>query len=1150
MSSVLDKLIVKYCEQEMFQVKKIIIAMLMILLSFTAASAQEIQRPRVLTNRQGIDEAIERTNTNPTVAKWYDKIFKQANNYLKAELISDSMDGNDDMMYEARKLKERVLTLGFVYFKSGEEIYAERACDEVLTACTFDWGYNISFLGVAEMAFGVALGYDWLYDKFSEEELSVIENALMEKAITPYYEAASSGIWWSTSKSNWNIVCNGGVLTAVLALDEKAGNIGAEAMNIGMENIKYMMPLFAPDGAWEEGLMYWRYTTEYFVNFVSSLVCATGSDCGMCSWEGVDETGYYPFYMSGAGGGFSYSDTDIRRENPPQIFWLADWFGDDGLAAMRIKWMQEYNQSPEVRDILWYSGNTAEPQMPPDKCFGRVEAFSFRDTYENTDGIFFAAKGGQIGISHSHFDAGSFVLDALGERFITDLGREEYSINVDDRYQLYRNRAEGHNTLVINPSPMYDQNRDIVSKITRFESADRAAYAVVDLTPAYKDAAKIQRGYFFDRGRKSILIQDEIKLDRESDIWWFAHTPAEITLVDSGKSAILDISGKRMRADIIGDNDYVFQIMDAKPMETSLNVDAQNPNTGIQKLAININGVHSAVIKVVFTAAGEEYSRLFSEFIPIDQWQLEGKLYITDCAEVLCPGQSFCFGARLITAESSAAAAAEWRLEDEYEGVSIDAKSGRLDISRTAAAGEVTVCCRYGEEKRTATVKISPVMVKIDSMPLSVLPPSEGTDLTLIPKYTVCYENGIQINDKSAYSIEWRLASEVEGVSINSDTGHIRIGSNVTAGFAEIECVLNECTAVTKRLYFGKKSLTSEQVGAIAWNYSGFGGNPGRVIDGDQKTYIDTGVHSAGADTRFYIKLGDEPVSYNKVRITIEHTENTRAYMLNASDILSGEAPEKTTVYKADAPYLSPGYAPGGQTLYKSEAAPESTQLLIRLPEISSRYMVFENTAVGKGEIRNFMLNEIEVYNSTAGDAQISADMSDAELVRCSVDVLDTEGDALEADGVWSLDKEYMGISINSSGEITVEKWADIQDITVIYTLTGSSSQVIASKTLTVGFVETMLMSGGVKANSIEKGKTYNVSQNCYRSEDMTVAALYHITESEKRLSNVYMINGQIDVTIPDGDGEYELRVLRWDRNTITPYGTGEKYTSVSGAPD
>ena len=506
------------------------LAVCAVLLSVTAAFADSMPRPRLLATEQEISDAIKRTETDDTVSGWYNTVLKQANNYLKTGLITDNMDSSSDMTYEARKLKERVLALSFVYFKTGDKAYAERACDEVLAACGFDWGYSSNnFLSVAEMAFGVALGYDWLYDEFTADELLLIENSLMEKAIEPYYNEVTNDIWWGRIESNWNIVCNGGVLTAIIALNEKAGDIGAEAFSIGLENIKSMMPLFAPDGAWEEGLMYWRFTTEYFANFMSTLINFAGTDFGLCEWEGVDKTGYYPYLMSGAGGGFSYSDCLIRHENPPQVFWLADYFGDNGLNSLRIETMEKYNHSAEVRDILWYNGVRGTAKLKLDNSFDMVEAFSMRDTYENTDGIFLAGKGGQLGISHSHFDAGSFVLDSGGKRFITDLGLEDYTISKEDRFLLYRNRAEGHNTLVINPSPMHDQQLDAVSELITFESGENSAYAVLDLTPAYRDAVDMKRGFFFDRTRKAILLQDEIILEKKSEIYWFVHTQADIT---------------------------------------------------------------------------------------------------------------------------------------------------------------------------------------------------------------------------------------------------------------------------------------------------------------------------------------------------------------------------------------------------------------------------------------------------------------------------------------------------------------------------------------------------------------------------------------------------------------------------------------------
>lgn len=1121
---------------EYFNMKKILIAAAaaacIVLVSVTAAFADSMPRPSVLTTGQGIEDAIMRTETDETVAGWYDTVLKNANSYLKAELITDKMDSSADMMYEARKLKERVLALSFVYFKTGDKTYSERACDEVLTACTFNWGdAKTSPLGMAEMAFGVALGYDWLYDEFTADERLVIEDVLMEKAIKPYYDQVSNDIWWGTVESNWNIVCNGGVLTAIMALNEKSGDIGAEAFSIGLENISSMMPLFGPDGAWEEGLMYWRFTTEYFTNFMSTLINFAGTDCGFCEWEGVDKIGYYPYLMSGAGGGFSYSDCIIRRENPPQVFWFADYFGDDGLNSLRLENMQKYKQSAEVRDILWYNGKTGTPALKPDNSFDRVEAFSMRDTYENDEGIFLAGKGGQIGISHSHLDAGSFVLDAMGKRFVTDLGMEEYNNPAEDRYQLYRNSAQGHNTLVINPSQMYDQERDVVSELIDFESGENAAYAVLDLTPSYKDAVEMKRGFFFDRTRKSILVQDEIILGKKSEIYWFVHTAADITIEHGGKSALLEISGKSLRADIIGDNDYTFEVMEAKPLDTSLPLSGQSENTGIKKLTIHIKDVHDALIKVNFTPMDGERG-IFEENVPIEEWGLSEGLFITDFKDTVKPGESYDFTAKLISAEDvSEPAIAMWSLDKAYDGVSIDSRTGLLTVSENAEEGSFLVKVINGARTAEKTISIKPIELRLDSMPLSVLPPSEGTTLTLLPQYTICYENGKKVENEALYSLSWRLGNTIDGVSIDENGGAVTVESCTNAEYAEIIAALDGMDVLSKKLYFTTKSLSSSEMGAIAWNYSAFGGKPWLVIDGDRETYIDTGVHSSGADSRIWIKLADTPVLYNKVRVTIGHTENTKAYMLTVSDEAVGTAPSESTVYKSDAPILYPNYSPGGQFVFLSDGAPEDTSIIIRLADMASEYMSFENKAMGGDEVPNFLLNEIEVFNSSAGNAEMAVNAENPELIKCDIALYDTEGDAIEAaGGVWSIEGSPKGIKIDQNGEITVMPWAEKKDITVCYTYTSDASVIECRKTVTAGFVEARLFDGEDEAVKLAGGRSYTAE---FSGEGMYAAALYRIVDGTITLYSVQLSGGEI--TVPDDGAEYEIKLMCLDKDTLAP---------------
>src|SRR6185436_3671178 len=103
--------------------------------------------------------------------------------------------------------------------------------------------------------------------------------------------------------------------------------------------------------------------------------------------------------------------------------------------------------------------------------------------------IFAAFKAGDNQANHSHLDLGSFVLDALGVRWAVDLGADNYNLPGyfgEQRWNYYRLRAEGQNTLVINPGAGPDQDSSAASRIVRFEMSDERSFAIADLTPAYK----------------------------------------------------------------------------------------------------------------------------------------------------------------------------------------------------------------------------------------------------------------------------------------------------------------------------------------------------------------------------------------------------------------------------------------------------------------------------------------------------------------------------------------------------------------------------------------------------------------------------------------------------------------------------------------
>ena len=169
-------------------------------------------------------------------------------------------------------------------------------------------------------------------------------------------------------------------------------------------------------------------------------------------------------------------------------------------------------------------------------------------------------------------DLGTFVFDALGVRWALDLGSDNYNMPGyfgSRGWTYYRKRAEGHNTLVLNPSTDPDQDPTAVARIIFQGGGEGEAISIADLTPGYRrHANSVKRGIALFDDRSQLLVQDEIEADRPAEVWWFMHTTADIQLGDNASEAIISQDGQRLAVRILSPPGATFTVMPAMPLPT------------------------------------------------------------------------------------------------------------------------------------------------------------------------------------------------------------------------------------------------------------------------------------------------------------------------------------------------------------------------------------------------------------------------------------------------------------------------------------------------------------------------------------------------------------------------------------------------------
>jgi hypothetical protein len=415
----------------------------------------------------------------------------------------------------------------------------------------------------------------------------------------------------------------------------------------------------ADNGAIYEGANYWGYSARYLVRMLSGLEGVLGSDFGsLSSKDGLSESGVVPMHMTGPTNKmFNFGDALPYEKAGAELFWFARRYNRPVCAWFERKFCNDSADGPEALDLLWYDPRGSNPSLesvspdvyfrgattPTSPAYDALEAGVFREKWNDSRATYLGFKGGHLGEqAHTDLDAGSFVLYANGKNWALDLGLEDYSLpgvlNANPKYDFnrwlyYRKRAEGHNTLVINPGSGPDQQLQADCPIQFWCSSpdgDGSA-SVVDLTSAYKSATKVRRGFRLLNGRHDVIVQDEISLSTSSTVWWFMHFNSNITTYEiaaDGRSATLTQGNERLWCKILSGDKGVFTVEGATPLSGSPKPDGQNGNSDTRKLSIRLSGIISTQLTVYFKplASGDPIPEpaALPAVTSLDEWVVSG----------------------------------------------------------------------------------------------------------------------------------------------------------------------------------------------------------------------------------------------------------------------------------------------------------------------------------------------------------------------------------------------------------------------------------------------------------------------------------------------------------------------------------------------
>ncbi len=483
-----------------------------------------------------------------------------------------------------------------------------------------DWNPQ-HFLDVSQMSLGVALALDWVGDALPRATVTAAKAALIEKGIRPSYNTAGERMGWITGNNNWNSVCHGGMVVAALAIADLDPALAAKTISRALDNLPNSLKEYAPDGAHPEGPSYWRFGTSFSVIAANVLTTALGKDFGIAQSPGFMESANFRLQMTAPSGdsfNFADSDTTMDGETSVLLAWFAAQTGDalyldrpffENLAAAETPAdaasarQDQANFKPRAQEgagrlsgpgLVWLAQftPTKKSELPPEWLGRSRNAVAvFRRGKAEAGQLYLAVKGGAAQISHGNMDAGTFVFELNGVRWVVDPGNQDYyPLNKigfplsdysqdSERWSLLTKSNLTHSTITVNGA-RYKVTAS--APIVDFKRGERAE-ATIDLTEALNGQVKSLRRRFVVESEHSIVVEDRFETNAlTKEIVWQLITVAEAIPVRNGVR--LRQAGKELRVSILAPEDLSVTVisLDPPPLAIDKTID------GLKRIEIRI----------------------------------------------------------------------------------------------------------------------------------------------------------------------------------------------------------------------------------------------------------------------------------------------------------------------------------------------------------------------------------------------------------------------------------------------------------------------------------------------------------------------------------------------------------------------------------
>ena len=606
--------------------------------------------PRILYTEADWKELKSKVLTTDFTRHVHETILANCDKYIGYTDLKYTISGGS-ILNVSRNALTRITQLAYAYRMTGKYPYLAKAERLINNVCEFDDWHHAHFLDVAEMATGVAIGLDWLYN-----DLKPATRELARRKIEEYAFSKTKGQSFLKNKANWNQVCNGGMIISALAMYEKDKARAVEMIEQSLaSNKQYGYMAYGDSGAYNEGYLYWGYGTTYQVLMMCALEKIFGDDAaGLYSHsKGFQKTAEWMLHMLGPSRkAFNYADADeewmgkfpmwyfAKKENDPSLLYVEKMLMKELVYCENL---DEYRLAAALFAMMNIDHVKSEPVKPTQQLWwapdgdsntGVPQVIIHTDWTMSESDKFLGIVGGRSNRTHAHLDGGSFVYDAYGVRWAMDLGRPTYSTTNDaiggqlwdygknsKRWDVFRLNNFGHNVVTINgtkhnstskafiDSSWFDKNPGkLGGKFSmygyNFNGNDHDVAANNNF-PQYDSPTRVAE---FINNNEDMMITDWMTAcpGKNPTVRWTMVTPSKVTIVDdthvkleqAGKTLYLTFKINHDKGTLDPSKKLTLMTYPAKGPQSW-----DEPNTGIEIVAyeLQLSSEETMNVSVIFS---------------------------------------------------------------------------------------------------------------------------------------------------------------------------------------------------------------------------------------------------------------------------------------------------------------------------------------------------------------------------------------------------------------------------------------------------------------------------------------------------------------------------------------------------------------------